>query len=104
MVEFKLHEVLIASISQVMLKSNGKSIMIVDNLAPNLSTETLYGDSLRLQQVLAAFLLVSVTFTPSGGQLAIAASLTKDSIGESIQLGRLEFRYSPYIICLNFVI
>lgn len=92
MVEFKLHEVLIASISQVMLKSNGKGIVIVDDLAPSLSGETLYGDSLRLQQILAAFLLISVTYTPSGGQLGVAASLTKDSIGKSIQLGHLELR------------
>lgn len=94
MVEFKLHEVLIAAISQVMIKSNGKGITIVDDLAPNLSTETLYGDSLRLQQILAAFLLISVTYTPNGGQLGIAASLTKDSIGKTIQLGHLEFRYN----------
>ncbi|GFP95037.1 phytochrome a1 [Phtheirospermum japonicum] len=92
MVEFKLHEVLIASISQVMMKSNGKGIMIVDNLAPNLSNETLYGDSLRLQQVLAAFLLISVNSTPTGGQLGVAATLAKDAIGESVQLGHLEFR------------
>ncbi|KAL0387292.1 UNVERIFIED_CONTAM: Phytochrome A1 [Sesamum radiatum] len=92
MVEFKLPEVLIAAISQVMMKSNGKGIMIVDNLAPNLSSETLYGDSLRLQQILAAFLLISVIYTPSGGQLGVAASLKKDSIGESVQLGHLEFR------------
>ncbi|KAL6560645.1 Phytochrome A1 [Orobanche gracilis] len=92
MVEFKLHEVLIASISQVMTKSNEKGIKIVDNLAPNLSNETLYGDSLRLQQVLAAFLLISVDSTPSGGQLGVAATLAKDSIGEFVQLGRLECR------------
>lgn len=95
MVEFKLHEVLIASISQVMTKSNGKRIKIVDNLAPNLSNETLYGDSLRLQQVLAAFLLISVDSTPSGGQLGVAATLAKDSIGEFVQIGRLECRYVP---------
>ncbi|KAI3445505.1 hypothetical protein Pfo_002170 [Paulownia fortunei] len=92
MVEFNLHDVLIASISQVMMKSNGKGIMIVDNLAPNLSTEMFYGDSLRLQQVLATFLLISVTFTPNGGQLGIAVTLTKDPIGESVELGHLEFR------------
>ncbi|KAG8363985.1 hypothetical protein BUALT_Bualt19G0079300 [Buddleja alternifolia] len=92
MVEFKIHDVLIASISQVMMKSNGKGIMIVDNLNPSLSSETLYGDSLRLQQILASFLLISVTYTGSGGQLGIAATLTKDSIGESVQLGHLEFR------------
>ncbi|XP_073030506.1 phytochrome A-like [Primulina eburnea] len=92
MVEFKLHEVLIASISQVMLKSHEKEITIVDNLTPNISNETLFGDSIRLQQILTSFLLTSVTFTPSHGRLGVAATLSKDSIGESVQLGHLEFR------------
>ncbi|KAL0289613.1 UNVERIFIED_CONTAM: Phytochrome A1, partial [Sesamum calycinum] len=92
MVEFELHDVLIASISQVMMKSISKGVMIVDDLAPNLSTETFYGDRLRLQQVLATFLLVSVNATLSGGQLGLAATLTKDSLGETVQLGHLEFR------------
>ncbi|KAL0422156.1 UNVERIFIED_CONTAM: Phytochrome A1 [Sesamum latifolium] len=91
MVEFELHDVLIASISQVMMKSIAKGIMIVDDLAPNLSTETFYGDSLRLQQVLATFLLVSVNATLSGGQLGLTATLSKDSLGKTVQLGRLEF-------------
>ncbi|CAI9786140.1 unnamed protein product [Fraxinus pennsylvanica] len=94
MVEFKLHDVLIASISQIMIKSNRKGIMIVDNLDKKLSAETLYGDGLRLQQVLADFLLISVNFTPSGGQLGVAADLTKDSLGESVQLAHLVFRIS----------
>lgn len=94
MMEFKLHDVLIASISQVMMKSNGKGIMIVDDLDPGLGNETLYGDSLRLQQVLATFMLTSVTFAPRGGQLGVAATLTRDSIGESVQLGHLELRYN----------
>jgi len=92
MVEFKLHDVLIASMSQVMMKSNAKGIMIVDNLAQSLTEETFYGDRLRLQQVLAILLLLSVSFTRNGGQLGVAASLVKDSIGESVQLGRLEIR------------
>ncbi|CAA0833554.1 Phytochrome A [Striga hermonthica] len=92
MVEFKVPEVLIAAISQIMMKSSAKGITIVDNLAPNLDKETVYGDSVRLQQVLAAFLLVSVNSTPSGGQLSVAATLRKDSIGESVHLGHLEFR------------
>ncbi|CAA2993467.1 phytochrome A [Olea europaea subsp. europaea] len=92
MVEFKLDDVLIASISQIMVKSNGKGIMIVDNLDKKISAETLYGDGLRLQQVLADFLLISVNFTPSGGQLGVAANLTKDSLGESVQLAHLVFR------------
>ncbi|XVF31542.1 hypothetical protein REPUB_Repub16aG0154700 [Reevesia pubescens] len=34
-------------------------------------TQTLYGDSVRLQQVLADFLLISVNFSPHGGQLVV---------------------------------
>ncbi|KAL3515825.1 hypothetical protein ACH5RR_022727 [Cinchona calisaya] len=92
MVEFKLHEVLVTSISQVMMKSSVKGVKIVNNLAESLLNETLYGDSLRLQQVLANYLLVSVNFTPNGGQLGIAGNLTKDRLGESVQLAHLEFR------------
>lgn len=96
MVEFKLNEVLVASISQVMLKSSGKGVMIVNNLAESLMNETLYGDSLRLQQVIANFLLISVNFTPNGGQLGIAGNLTKDQLGESVQLAHLEVRYGKF--------
>lgn len=92
MLEFKLHEVLVASISQIMMKSNGKNIMIVNDMVEDLLNETLYGDSPRLQQVLANFLLVSVNSTPSGGQLSISGTLTKDRIGESVQLALLEVR------------
>ncbi|KAK4427536.1 Phytochrome A1 [Sesamum alatum] len=92
MVEFELHDVLIASISQVMMESIAKGVTIVDNLAPDLSTETFYGDSLRLQQVLATFLLVSVNATRSGGQVGVAATLAKDPLGKTVELGHLEFR------------
>lgn len=102
MVEFKLDEVLHASISQVMTKSNGKSLRIINDIADNILCETLYGDSLRLQQVLADFLSVAVNFTPSGGQLALSSKLTKDNLGESIQLAHLEFRYnSDYLLILT---
>ncbi|CAI9101417.1 OLC1v1038740C7 [Oldenlandia corymbosa var. corymbosa] len=96
MMEFKLHEVLVASISQVMMKSTVKGVMIANNLSETLVNETLYGDSLRLQQVLANFLLVSVNSTPNGGHLAIAGNLTKDRLGESVQLAHLEFRYQNF--------
>ncbi|PSS00333.1 Phytochrome like [Actinidia chinensis var. chinensis] len=92
MVEFTLQEVLFASISQVMMRSNRKGIRIVNELADEIMSETLYGDSLRLQQVLADFLLISVHFAPNGGQLRIAGSLTKDFLGVSIQLVHLELR------------
>ncbi|TXG48961.1 hypothetical protein EZV62_024836 [Acer yangbiense] len=94
MVEFTLRDVLVASLSQVMMKSNEKGIRIVNETADEIMAETLYGDSIRLQQVLADFLLVSVNFTPNGGQLIVSASLTKDQLGQSVHLARLELRIS----------
>lgn len=94
MVEFTLREVLVASISQVMIKSHGKGIQIVNDAEEGIMTEALYGDSLRLQQLLADFLLISVNFTPTGGQLSITANLTKDQLGESVHLVHLEVRYT----------
>lgn len=92
MVEFTLHKVLVASMSQVMIKSNGKGVRIVNDVTEEAMTETLYGDALRLQQVLADFLSVSINYTPTGSQLVIAAHLTKDHLGESVQLAHLELR------------
>lgn len=77
MVEFTLHEVLVASLSQVMTKSNAKGIRVVNDVEEKITTETLYGDSIRLQQVLADFLLISINFTPTGGQVVVAATLTQ---------------------------
>lgn len=93
MVEFTLHEVLKVSISQVMIKSTGKGIQIVNETAEEAVSETLYGDCLRLQQVLADFLLISVSNAPAGGQLTISTNMTKDQLGKSVHLVHLEFRY-----------
>lgn len=102
MVEFTLQEVLVVSISQVMIKSNAKSIRIVQDVNEEIITETLYGDSLRLQQVLADFLSVSVNYMPSGGQLTLATNLTKDQLGQSVHLAHLEFRYSfEYVVLMS---
>ncbi|XP_054802705.1 phytochrome A-2-like [Prosopis cineraria] len=90
MVEFTLHDVLVASFSQVMTKSKAKGIGIVNDVEDRIGAEILYGDSLRLQQILADFLSISISFTPSGGQVVVAASLTKDQLGKSVQLANLE--------------
>lgn len=92
MVEFSMQDVLVASISQVMTKSNEKGIRIKSECGEECMRETLYGDSVRLQQILADFLLISVNCTPAGGDVGITVRLIKDKIGESVQLGNLEFR------------
>lgn len=93
MFEFTLHEVLVASVSKVMMKSNGKGIRIVHDAEEDVMTETLYGDSLRLQQVLSNFLSIAVNTTSSGSVLVVAARLARDQLGESVHLGKLELRY-----------
>ncbi|KAJ0567758.1 putative histidine kinase/HSP90-like ATPase superfamily [Helianthus annuus] len=86
MAEFTLQQILGASMSQVMTKSNEMGIQIVNNIAEDTSFEKLYGDSVRLQQVLAEFLSLSVSCTPPGGILIIAASLTKNHLVQHVNL------------------
>lgn len=100
MSEFMLQDVYVASMSQVIKKSSGKAIQIVDKFSKEIMSETLYGDSIRLQQVLADFLMICVNFTPVGGQLGISATSTKDNLGQSVQIVRLEFRYQKCIFLL----
>ncbi|RZC56156.1 hypothetical protein C5167_015035 [Papaver somniferum] len=92
MVDFTLQEVLLTAISQVMIKSSGKGIRLTHSTSEEIMSERLYGDSVRLQQILADFLLISVNCTPNGGQLGIAVSLTKDRLGEKVHLAHLELR------------
>jgi len=92
MVEFTLHEVLVASLSQAMTKGNAKGIRLVSDVEELITRETLYGDGLRLQQVLADFLLISINFTPNGGQIVVAASLSKQQLGKLVHLANLELR------------
>ncbi|KAI4349846.1 hypothetical protein L6164_010395 [Bauhinia variegata] len=91
MVEFTLQEVLVASLSQVMTKSKAKGVRVLNEVSEQIRTETFYGDSLRLQQILADFLLISICFTPSGSQVVVAASLIKNQLGQSVHLANLEF-------------
>ncbi|KAK9084461.1 hypothetical protein Scep_030932 [Stephania cephalantha] len=92
MVEFTLQEVLVTSISQVMIKCDAKSVQISYDSTAEIMTEILLGDILRIQQVLAEYLLVSVNFTPNGGHLFIDAYMSKDQLGDSVHLANLELR------------
>lgn len=92
MVEFTLQDVLTTAISQLMLTSKEKGIEIINDSSEEFMTESLYGDSLRLQQILANFLLTSVKFTPAGGHVKISINLVKDKLGETMHLVHLELR------------
>ncbi|KAK4794152.1 hypothetical protein SAY86_012146 [Trapa natans] len=93
MAEFILRQVVFASVSQVMVKSSSKEIRIILDATENVMAETFYGDSLRLQQVLADFLSASVDYTSHGSVLVVSAELlTRDPLGETTHLARLVLR------------
>uniref|UniRef100_A0A7N0TEK1 Phytochrome n=1 Tax=Kalanchoe fedtschenkoi TaxID=63787 RepID=A0A7N0TEK1_KALFE len=92
MVEFSLQEVLVAAISQAMMKIDEKGVHLVRDATDELLAMTLYGDRIRLQQILADFLLTSVSCTVPGGQLSIAAKMTKDQLADSVHLVHMEIR------------
>ncbi|KAK1371036.1 Phytochrome [Heracleum sosnowskyi] len=82
MSEFTLHEVFVACMSQVMKRINEKGINLVNDLANDIMSAKLYGDGLRLQQVLSDFMSTSVDFTPNGGHLGVSARLIEDTDSE----------------------
>ncbi|KAI3694991.1 hypothetical protein L1987_77978 [Smallanthus sonchifolius] len=90
MTEFTLQQILSASTSQVMTTTNPMNIQIVNNIARDMLFEKLYGDSVRLQQVLAEFLSLSVSCTPPSGIIIIAANSSKNNLDRLVQLVNLE--------------
>nr|CAD1816823.1 unnamed protein product [Ananas comosus var. bracteatus] len=92
MAEFSLQDVVATAVSQVLVASQAKGIRITYDLSDRLMTEEVYGDNLRLQQIIADFLLVSVKYSPSGGHVEIAPKLIKDRLGETVHLVHLELR------------
>lgn len=99
MVEFVLQDVFVAAVSQVLITCQGKGIRVSCNLPERYMKQTVYGDGVRLQQILSDFLFVSVKFSPVGGSVEISCSLTKNSIGENLHLIDLELRYVSHDIC-----
>ncbi|ERN02086.1 phytochrome A isoform X1 [Amborella trichopoda] len=91
-VEFTFGEVLIVAMSQVMIASREKGIQIVNSSPEKMMSECLYGDNLRLQQIVSNYLHNAVRFTPSRGVIEVTSSLTKSPLGESVHLVNLEIR------------
>ena len=93
MAEFVLQDVVVAAVSQVLIACQGKGIRVSCNLPERFMKQSVYGDGVRLQQILSDFLYVSVKFSPVGGSVEISSKLTKNSIGENLHLIDLELRY-----------
>ncbi|GJM96423.1 hypothetical protein PR202_ga13254 [Eleusine coracana subsp. coracana] len=92
MVEFLLQDVVVAAVSQSLIACQGKGIRVSCNLPEKFMKQKVYGDGIRLQQILSDFLFVSVKFSPVGGSVEISSKLTKNSIGEKLHLIDMELR------------
>lgn len=92
MAEFVLQDVVVSAVSQVLIGCQGKGIRVACNLPERSMKQKVYGDGIRLQQILSDFLFVSVKFSPAGGSVDISSKLTKNSIGENLHLIDFELR------------
>lgn len=91
--EFEMGTVMDAVISQGMTTSREKGLQIIRETPREISTMRLFGDQIRLQQVLADFLLNAVRFTPSSeGWVKIKVVPTRKRVGGNMHVMNLEFR------------
>lgn len=92
--EFNLGEALQVVMNQVMILSRERQVQIIYDLSSQVSSMCLFGDILRLQQVLSDFLATALLFTPAFEGLTILFSLIPrmECIGTQMHVFHLEFR------------
>ncbi|KAF5482617.1 hypothetical protein F2P56_003173 [Juglans regia] len=92
--EFNLGEALEAVINQVMILCRERQVQVIHDLPAEVSSMHLYGDNLRLQQVLSQFMTNALLFTPAfeGSLIAFRVNPKKERIGMKIHIVHLEFR------------
>ncbi|KAI3459213.1 hypothetical protein Pfo_015876 [Paulownia fortunei] len=96
MVEFVLGSVIDAVVSQVMLLLRERGLQLIRDIPEEVKTLALYGDQVRIQQVLADFLLSMVRYAPSpDGWVEIQLRPSLKEVSEGITIVHIEFR----IVC-----
>lgn len=93
--EFTMGTVMDAVISQGMIRSREKGLQFIRETPAEVKNTCLFGDQLRLQQVLADFLTTAVRFTSSSdGWVGIKVVPTVKKIGDVLHVVHFEFRIS----------
>ncbi|KAM1429640.1 hypothetical protein ACFX2I_045813 [Malus domestica] len=92
--EFNLGETVEVVIYQVMVLSQERQVKVIHDSPAEVSSMLLYGDNLRLQQILSDFLTNTLLFTPASEGLSIGLRVTpkKERIGMKMHIVHLEFR------------
>ncbi|KAL4202409.1 hypothetical protein AMTRI_Chr02g220870 [Amborella trichopoda] len=91
--EFLLGNVMDAVVSQVMILLREKDLQLIRAIPEEIKTMSIFGDQVRLQQVLADFLLNIVRFAPSPeGWVEIEVKPYLKLISDGMGIVHLEFR------------
>lgn len=98
--EFNLGEALQVVKNQAMILSRERLVQIIYDSPADVPSMLLYGDNLRLQQVLSDFLTNALSFTPAfeGSSVLLKIIPRKKRIGTMIHVVHLEFRYCSFIV------
>ncbi|CAH2068767.1 unnamed protein product [Thlaspi arvense] len=90
---FNLWEVLEVIKNQAMILSQERQVQIIYDSPSEVSSMYLYGDNLRLQQVLADFLVNALIFTPGfeGASVLFRLIPRRERIGTKMHIMHLEF-------------
>ena len=94
-VEFTMGTLMDAVMSQGMIRSREKGLQVIHEMPAYMKNMCIFGDQLRLQQVLADFLTTIVRFTSSSdGWVRINVNLTVKNMQDDVfRVVHFEFRY-----------
>lgn len=90
--EFNLGDVVGVVTNQIMILSQEREVKIICESPADVSSLHLYGDNLRLQQVLSEFLANTLLFTSKGSSVVFKITPMKERIGKGIHIVHLKFR------------
>ncbi|KAA0059202.1 phytochrome C [Cucumis melo var. makuwa] len=91
-IEFNLGDVLDVVTNQAMILSQEREVKIICESPADVASLHLYGDNLRLQQVLSEFLTNTLLFTCKELSVIFKATPRKERIGKGIHIVHLELR------------
>nr|WFD60896.1 phytochrome B [Brandisia swinglei] len=93
MVEFVLGSVIHVAVNQVMLLLRERGLELIRHIPEDVKTLVVYGDQIRIQQVLADFLLSMVRYAPSQeGWVEIQLKPSMKEVSEGTTIVHTEFR------------
>lgn len=79
-------------VSQGMVQASKKGLKLFCDTPPEFKSLCVFGDQVRLQQVLADFLLNAVQFTPASGWVEIKVVPFTKKLPGGINMVQLEFK------------